>query len=71
MNKKENSFCLKIIDEVIGKANKLYDKQMARRKPFSVFSIHDCLFIEIASIEARIHRNPTISINVKRIPIMK
>ncbi len=25
---KEYSFCLKIIDEVIGKANKLYDKQM-------------------------------------------
>ena len=25
---KEYSFCLKIINEVIGKANKLYDKQM-------------------------------------------
>ena len=29
---KEYSFCLKIIDEVIGKANKLYDKQMATGK---------------------------------------
>ena len=26
---KEYSFCLKVIDEVIGRANKLYDKQMA------------------------------------------
>lgn len=26
---KEYSFCLKVIDEVIGKANKLHDKQMA------------------------------------------
>ena len=29
---KEYSFCLKVIDEVIGKANKLYDKQMATGK---------------------------------------
>lgn len=29
---KEYSFCLKVIDEVIGRANKLYDKQMATRK---------------------------------------
>lgn len=29
---KEYSFCLKIIDEVIGKANKLYDKQMKTGK---------------------------------------
>ena len=26
------SFCLKVIDEVIGRANKLYDKQMATGK---------------------------------------
>lgn len=29
---KEYSFCLKVIDEVIGRANKLYDKQMATGK---------------------------------------
>ena len=29
---KEYSFCLKVIDEVIGKANKLYDKQMSTGK---------------------------------------
>lgn len=29
---KEYSFCLKVISEVIGKANKLYDKQMATEK---------------------------------------
>ena len=29
---KESSFCLKVIDEVIGRANKLYDKQMATGK---------------------------------------
>lgn len=29
---KEYSFCLKIIDEVIGKANRLYDKQMQTGK---------------------------------------
>ena len=29
---KECSFCLKVIDEVIGRANKLYDKQMATGK---------------------------------------
>ena len=29
---KEYSFCVKIIDEVIGKANKLYDKQMETGK---------------------------------------
>ena len=29
---KEYSFCLKIINEVIGKANKLYDKQMKTGK---------------------------------------
>lgn len=29
---KEHSFCLKVIDEVIGRANKLYDKQMATGK---------------------------------------
>lgn len=29
---KKYSFCLKVIDEVIGKANKLYDKQMATGK---------------------------------------
>lgn len=29
---KEYSFCLKEIDEVIGRANKLYDKQMATGK---------------------------------------
>ena len=32
MLNKEYSFCLKVIDEVIGKANKLYDKQMATGK---------------------------------------
>lgn len=29
---KEYTFCLKIIDEVIGKANRIYDKQMATGK---------------------------------------
>lgn len=29
---KKYSFCLKVIDEVIGRANKLYDKQMATGK---------------------------------------
>ncbi len=29
---KEYSFCLKVIDEVIGRTNKLYDKQMATGK---------------------------------------
>lgn len=29
---KEYSFCLKVIDEVIGRANKLYDKHMATGK---------------------------------------
>lgn len=29
---KEYSFCLKVINEVIGKANKLYDKQMKNGK---------------------------------------
>ena len=29
---KEYSLCLKVIDEVIGRANKLYDKQMATGK---------------------------------------
>lgn len=29
---KEYSFCLRVIDEVIGRANKLYDKQMATGK---------------------------------------
>lgn len=29
---KEYSFCLKVIDEVIGRANKLFDKQMATGK---------------------------------------
>lgn len=29
---KEYSFCLKVIDEVTGRANKLYDKQMATGK---------------------------------------
>ncbi len=29
---KEYSFCLKVMDEVIGKANKLYDKQMETGK---------------------------------------
>lgn len=29
---KEYSFCLKVINEVIGKANKLYDKQMEPEK---------------------------------------
>lgn len=29
---KEYSFCLKVMDEVIGKANKLYDKQMVTGK---------------------------------------
>ena len=29
---KEYSFCLKVIDEVIGRAKKLYDKQMATGK---------------------------------------
>lgn len=29
---KEYSFCLKVIDEVIGRANKLYDKQMETGK---------------------------------------
>lgn len=29
---KEYSFCLKVIDEVIGRDNKLYDKQMATGK---------------------------------------
>ena len=29
---KEYSFCLKVIDEVLGRANKLYDKQMATGK---------------------------------------
>lgn len=29
---KEYFFCLKVIDEVIGRANKLYDKQMATGK---------------------------------------